>query len=325
VVGFLLTAMPGLTKSAPCSRGELAIAVIAAVTLVVAAVLGAIRVAEVATAASLLLLISAFARRLRSARANRPAEVLFVGFGLLLGLTGAVWQIVLGRFEPFAARLLSLGLVLSLVLGLGGLLVPAFTGMRTPLAIPGLSAAHEKQRRTAFYLVIIAVLAAAFVVESQGWNPLGAWLRAAAATVMVVWVWKLIRLPGRRDAPAWAMWSSGWLILAGLWVVALAPRFGLAALHLIFIGGFSLLTLGVGTRVVVAHGQHPLTDERRVLSWTPIALIAAALISRLAAEWMPTRSNVYLAASGTLWILAWLLWATRGLPRIVTPNRPSHA
>ena len=33
--------------------------------------------------------------------------------------------------------MISLGMVLSLVLGLGGLLVPTFSGMAPPLVVPG--------------------------------------------------------------------------------------------------------------------------------------------------------------------------------------------
>ena len=320
VLGFLLTAMPGLTKGAPCRGSELAIAVASAVTLVASALLGATRVAEIATATSLLLLITAFARRSGHARVPGPAEMVFIGFGLLSGLVGALWQAVTGRFDVFPSRLFSLGLVLSLVLGVGGLLVPAFTGMRMPLAIPGISEPHERRRRLTFYLVVLLGLAGAFVLEARGLDLAGAALRAVAATTMVVWVWKLVRLPGRRDAPAWAMWSSGWLVVAGLWAAVIAPRFTLGALHVVFIGGFSLLTFGIGTRVVVAHGQHPLADEPRVLSWRVITLLAMALLARLAAEWMPARSALFLGASGVLWISAWADWAWRGLPRWMAPR-----
>jgi hypothetical protein len=217
-------------------------------------------------------------------------------------------------------RLVSLGMVLSLVLGLGSLLVPTFAGLPAPLAIPGIAGAHERRGRVRLYAAVIAVFAAAFAAEAAGLPALGAWLRAVAATTMIVWVWKLVRLPARRDAPAFALWGSGWLLLAGLWVVALAPRFTLAGLHLTFIGGYALLTLGIATRVIVSHGRHPLEDERRVLTPWVIGLVLAALVARLAAEWAPARAVILLGASGTLWVAGWLLWAWRAGPR-VAPRR----
>jgi uncharacterized protein involved in response to NO len=162
-----------------------------------------------------------------------------------------------------------------------------------------------------------AVFALAFVAEWAGLAPLGAFLRAGAASAVGLLVWKLWRLPGRRALPAFVLWSLGWLVLTGLWVMALVPTFALGALHLVFIGGFAFLTLGIGTRVVVAHGHHPLTDESRALSPLVVTMVAFAVLARLAAEWMPARASLLLGMSGAVWMLGWLLWAVRALPRIV--------
>jgi len=321
VLGFLLTAMPGFTKGEPCRPWELAIASLGAISIGASAVLGAIRWAEVASATAVLLLIVVIGRRLRPSRSQRPLELMFVGFGLLLGLIGSFVQLASGGASVLAGRLISLGMVLSLVLGLGSLLVPTFTGMRDPLAIPGIAGAHERRGRLVFYVTTMATLAAAFVAEATAHSGLGAWLRALAATAMIVLVWKLVRLPGRRDAPAFAMWSSGWLLLAGLWVAALAPAFTLGALHLVFIGGFALLTLGIGTRVLVSHGRHPLADERRVLSPWVVAIVLTTLLARLAAEAVPGQAVPLLGLSGTLWVVGWLVWAWRAVPRIARTSR----
>jgi len=317
VMGFLLTAMPGLTKGAPCRPLELALATLAALATGVAALLGQFRAVQGSFAASVALLAIILASRLRPLNAPRPVELAFVGFGLLLGLAGGLMQLRAGGIDVFAGRLISLGMVLSLVLGLGSLLVPTFAGMKTPLAIPGVAGAHERRGRVALYAAVIAVLLGAFVAEASGHGAIGAWMRAGVATVMLLWVWKLARLPGKRDLPAFALWCSGWLLLIGLWMVALLPQWRLAGLHVTFIGGYSLLTLAIATRVVVAHGRHPLEDERRVLSPLAAGLLMAALVVRLAAEAAPARATMLLATSGALWGAAWVLWALRAGPRIV--------
>src|SRR5262245_30666710 len=276
VLGFLLTAMPGLTKGPPCRGPELVLAVVSVLSYGFAVLLGAWRAAEAAFAASVALLILVVASRLRPSSSPRPMELLFVGLGLVFGLSGALMQLSTSGLDPFAGRLISLGMVLSLVLGLGGLLVPTFTGMRSPLAIPGIAGPHERRGRAVLYIVLVGALACAFALEAAGLGRAGATVRAASATVMIVLVWKLVRPPGRRDAPAFALWGSGWLLVTGLWLAALAPRYTLAALHVVFIGGFGLLTMGVATRVVVAHGQHPLADERRILA--PL-LVATMLLT----------------------------------------------
>src|SRR5262245_56242734 len=196
VLGFLLTAMPGFTKGEPCRPIELWLAALLAVSMGIAAVLGQTLAANLQFATSLVLMMVVLARRLGPSPSPRPPELVFVGFGLLLGLCGALIQIVRGGIDVFGGRLISLGMVLSLVLGLGGLLVPTFTGMRDPLAIPGVASVHEPRRRLAFYVTMIGLLALAFVAEAidQAW--LGALLRAIPATAMILLVWKLARLPG---------------------------------------------------------------------------------------------------------------------------------
>lgn len=323
VLGFLLTAIPGFTKGERCRPFELAIAVLAALVFGLAALAGQMLVAESAFTGSVLMLLAAVARRVRRARIAPPLELMFVAFGLLLGLAGGLWLLVeaagsapVTAAPRFGERLVSLGMVLSLVLGVGGLLVPTFAGMRDPLVIPGIAAAHERRGRLAFYATLIAAFALAFVAELAGHRQAGPLLRAIAASTLGLLVWKLWRLPGRRDLPAFVLWTSGWLVIAGLWVAALVPTFQLGGLHLVFIGGFGLLTLGIGTRVVVAHGHHPLADERRTLTPWVVAAVALALLARLAAEWGPGEARLWLGTSGALWMLGWALWAMRALPRI---------
>jgi uncharacterized protein involved in response to NO len=322
VLGFLLTAIPGFTHGERCRPSELAIAALSALAFGVAVLAGRVAVAEGIFVVSVLLLLTAVARRVGWPGIAPPLELMFVAFGLLLGLLGGVVQLAgaagWAETAPRAGeRLISLGMVLSLVLGVGGLLVPVFAGMRDPLVIPGVAGPHERRGRVRLYGGLIACFVLAFALEWLGWPRFGALLRAATATVIGVLVWKLTRLPGRRAIPAFVLWTSGWLVLAGLWVMALAPAFALGALHLVFIGGFAFLTLGIGTRVVVAHGRHPITDERLLISPLVVATVAIALTARLAAEGFPARATLLLGVSGAVWVVGWILWAMRAVPRIV--------
>jgi hypothetical protein len=287
----------------------------------IAALAGQALAAQGVFTLSLGMLLVAVSRRLRRPKVALPLELMFVGFGLLLGLAGGAIQLADALGFPLSAprfgeRMVSLGMVLSLVLGVGGLLVPTFTGMRNPLLIPGVAGAHERRGRLALYVVFIAAFALAFVAELAGHARMGSLLRAATASAIGLMVWKLWRLPGRRDIPAFVLWGSGWLVMAGLWAVAVYPAFTLGGLHLVFIGGFGLLTLGISTRVVVAHGRHPIADERRVLTPLVVTLVMVALLARLAGEWWSARAVHLFATSGTAWTLAWILWGTRALPRI---------
>jgi uncharacterized protein involved in response to NO len=327
VVGFLLTAMPAFTHAARCTGRELA-AAFAAVTLVGAAALGGVEpVVHAAFVLSIATVAVAGVRRVAGNAQKPPEEFLFVALGMLLGtlagllLLAASLGIVLALPDRFAERLVSLGMMLSIVMGVGSLLVPTFAGLRGPLVIPGVATAHERAGRRPLYAGFVSALLAAFVLELAGLPRAGAILRAATVATMGLWVWKLWRLP-RRDVPGWMLWTAGWLLIVGVGMVALWPARAAAGLHVCFLGGFALLTLGVGTRVVVSHGKHPLAIERRVLDGWLLALLAAALFFRLRAEWMPERAAHSLAGSAFFWSVAWGVWAFRALPLLLRPRSP---
>jgi uncharacterized protein involved in response to NO len=133
----------------------------------------------------------------------------------------------------------------------------------------------------------------------------------------VALVWKLTRLPGRRALGAWAMWSAGWLVVLGLWLAAAFPLQAVGFHHLVFIGGYGLLTLAIATRVVVGHGRYPATDEGRVLSAWVVVGVALALALRVTSDWLPPPMQSHaLATSAALWIIAWLAWSLGAMRRI---------
>ncbi|HEY6196765.1 MAG TPA: NnrS family protein, partial [Candidatus Eisenbacteria bacterium] len=293
VCGFLLTAMPAFTHGPVCSRTELAVVSGAVAAFVVLRTL-ALPAAPVAYLAALLALGFTLARRVRPEAAPPPEEFLLVATGMALGLAGAVVEVLaaLGVLpataERAGVRCVSLGMLPALVLGLGGLLVPTFARMRDPLAIAGIARAGDRRRRRAFTLSIAALLVAAVNLDFVGLTTAAGILRALAALASTQLAWKLWRLPGRRDRLSWAIWSAGWCVALGFAAAALAPIQRVEAWHVAFVGGYALLTLGIGTRVVVSHGGHPMADEARVLSWTACgALGLAALVRALGPTFDP--------------------------------------
>jgi uncharacterized protein involved in response to NO len=199
-------------------------------------------------------------------------------------------------------------MVLSIVLGMGGLLVPTFASIREPLVIPGLARPHERLPRRILYTALACLIVGALGLEAAGHPVAAAWVRAAAGSVALLWVWKLLRLPRTRDLFSYCLWTSGWMLLAGLWVPALLPLRSLAGYHVLFIGGLTLLILGIATRVTVRHGGHPSGAEAKVLGIGVAAAVGLSLLGRLGAEILPGQALPWLGVSAGIWILAWLLW-----------------
>jgi len=322
VLGFLLTAIPAFTHGTPCRSWELAGAVTGQLLFGACAWAGFEAGAQAAFVATLAWLAAAAARRVAAAKLPPPEEFLFVGVGLALGLAGGVMQLgmALGAWQEPAPRLgvhvVSLGMVLALVLGVGTMLVPVFAGMRDPLVLPGVAGPHERSHRRGLYVTLASLLVLSFAADAFRVVSLGAWVRVLVAVALGLLGWKLHRRPGRAALAAWALWASGWMVIVGLALAAAFPLRAIAFHHLVFIGGYGLLTLTIGARVVTGHGRHPVTDENRMVTPLVAGLIAAAILARIGAEFAP-RAPHWLGGSAALWIAAWLAWAAGALPRIV--------
>jgi len=322
ICGFLLTAMPAFTHGPRCTPLELG-----AVTLWVGAyvVLRALSVPFAAWAylAALAALGFVLARRLRPGKAAPPEEFLLVGTGLALGLAGAVVQVLVSlgvmpeAAERAGVRCVSLGMLPALVLGLGGLLVPTFARMSDPLTIAGIAKAGERPRRRAFLATVAGLLVLAVNLEFAGQVAPAAWSRALAALLSTQLAWKLWRLPGRRDRLSWAIWTAGWCLALGFLAAAVWPLHRVEAWHVAFAGGYTLLTLGIGTRVVVSHGGHAMSEENAVLSTLAVAaLVAATVVRALAPVLDPARATLHHGIAAALAIVALGGWLLAAWPRL---------
>jgi uncharacterized protein involved in response to NO len=329
VCGFLLTAMPAFTHGPRCSPRELGtVAALVGAHVVLAALgmpaAGPLRsLGPLAFLAALATLAFVVARRVRPGEAAPPEEFLLVGTGLALGLAGAIVQVLasLGRLPEAAVRAgvrcVSLGMLPALVLGLGGLLVPTFARMSDPLTIAGIARAGERPRRRAFVLAVAALLVLAVNLDFAGLIAAAAWCRALAALASTQLAWKVWRLPGRRDRLSWSIWTAGWCLALGFTAAAVWPLHRVEAWHVAFAGGYALLTLGIGTRVVVSHGGHAMSEEGAVLSGLGVAaLIAATLVRALGPVLDPLRATLHHAVAAGLAALAVGGWFVAAWPRI---------
>src|SRR5690606_29979312 len=90
----------------------------------------------------------------------------------------------------------------------------------------------------------------------------------------------------------------------------LYPMHLVTYLHILFIGCFTLITLGVATRVTLAHGSYSTDRETTSKAlWILVACIVLALISR--AFYGHTTGNwkkSFLHLAGTFWFIGLSAW-----------------
>ena len=198
-------------------------------------------------------------------------------------------------------------MVLLLVLGVGGFLGPRLLGFAS-LPVNGMPLPPSDGRRG---LPVIAgsTILLSLVAEYGFGMEWPAYLRAAVVTAVVVDSLQLWRQPAVQTTLSRTVWIAHWLIVAGVWLVAFAPRYRADFLHVLFVGGFSLLILGVGTRVTLSHGGHNLARERR--SWplrVGLTLGLIAMLARVGAPFATASYFEHLALAAVLWMAGMICW-----------------
>jgi uncharacterized protein involved in response to NO len=322
VVGFLGTMIPRRAGSAPMSRFTLLVLAAAVIAVPAAALLGAIRVVELVYVTALLILGGFAARAFvrRTERRPPPPSFILVPIGLVLGMAGAVLigAYLSGRAEAWA---LSLGRQLAQQ-GLMLALIMAVVPLVGPILATGAPSADPPLRRLVVlrlaHLVAGISLAASFLLEEWVSSAGGLLLRATVVAVELLAAGRLLAplaVPGLHRR---MFRIALWVVLVGLMVAGLAPVARIPALHLTFVGGFSLLALAVTVHVTLVHGgrEREARGRPRLVALAGVFTLAAAAV-RYSAEQVPQHYFHALTLAATLWIVAALLWAIYVIRRLV--------
>jgi len=317
-VGVLFTFLPRRTGTAPPSWWQMAIALAAPVVSVASAWFERWLVAQISWIVLIAVLVGFVVRRARYARGRVPPSFVWIAAGLLMGAAGALlaglgatldaphfWLHLAGR------GLLLQGLFTGLVLGIGGLLLPALTRGVDP-------AAASRPRPWTYWVhgLLAAAFAASFFLEHRLSVPAAYALRAAITLSVVIASLEAMQpptLPGlHRRVARFAVW----MLPAGYLWVAVAPEYRRAGLHLVFLGCFTALVLAVSTQVSFTQGgRGELLRGRPWQLVASCALLVAALLSRVLLEVDPPHFHLWLGASAAAFLSATVPWAALALAR----------
>jgi uncharacterized protein involved in response to NO len=312
IAGFLLTAVPRFTGTDPPSRPvQLWLAAIL-LTSVAASELRAFAVGTTLFVAAHAMLLVLVGRRFVRRQQQPPASFVAIGIGLVAGalaaviMAGVALELLPAAWDLTGKRLLTEGMVLLLVVGVGGFLGPRLLGFAA-LPQPGQMRAGSTLPWAVAGLAIFVSVPAEYGFD-LAWMAL---VRAAVVTSAIVPTLQLWRAPAVRTTLAWTVWIANWLIVAGVWHAALAPRYRVDFLHMVFVGGFSLLILAVATRVTLSHGGKDPALERR--SWPlriGLTLGLIAMLARVGAPFATASYFEHLAFAALLWIAGVLFWGS---------------
>lgn len=318
-VGFLMTAGANWTGINPMPPRALAVAsslwLIARIGFLLPS-LAAFWVSAVAELAFFLLAAAGMGRSVVVSRNQRNAAVplLLAGLGALdamylsAALDGGDYAVLMQRLQ---AALVLMALVALLV---GRRVIPFFAMRATPgLTIPMHTHSGWVQLGASAFAVV-ALLA------GWGWLTALACLVAGALALIQIVSWKPLAV--RSNALLWILYVGYATLGLGLLLAAAhaanldVPR--VLSVHVIAMGGFSVLIIGMVTRTALGHLGRPLATDKTIRAsyW----LILTAVVLRLAAVAPMAASPWLLRAAALAWIGGLGLYLWQFVPMLIRPR-----
>lgn len=304
--GFLMTAVPRFTGSFRAQWYEVVVSLVSLILLILfssRSVLGASLVLILGNGN----LVFFFLRRYFYRKVDLPKVFMFVPMSLLVSVLGHLFIVleqmgfissdyyILGRSLAFTA------MVMGLILGVGSRLVPMITGL-------GIS----KLNHSGLLYLIILNFFLSFIIQIF-WNvPVGLGLRTVSIFYVAFGLWNIHRRPLNPSKLSFGLWLSCWGIVIGSLGSFLMPSYLIHWSHIIYICGFGLMTLMIGSRVILSHGGFDLNkigEHYQVIAVFICLLIAG--VSRLLLFEFPDQTKEILLFSASFWIFGLVFWWIR--------------
>lgn len=305
VAGFLMTAVPKMTSTKHAQLIEISVAL---ALIFIQIILNVRNLTDVSVFVFLLQNLFLLFFILRRFLVNR--KVPFFGFVFLpIGFIQSILGVILlfytrdrSLFILFAGE----AFILNLILGLGSRLIPVIS--RLPNAL--LPDERSKSDSSTWPIVILLLVNLGYFFEAFGFRDFGIALRVFGSFLAAIKLLKLFIKP-----VTWSYVGIGlktsvvFLILGQILSLSFFDSI-IAGQHIIYIGSFSIITLLVATRVMLAHGGQSLNYEvsSKRLIFILILILFATLLRFLVRNDI---SNFLLSTSALFFILALALWLVK--------------
>ncbi len=305
VSGFLMTAVPKMTGTFPAAWVEILGASFLALLQAPVNLTLPGGWAVGLFSAQILFLLACLARRFLRNPVLPFSGFIFLPAAFLQALLGvAVFFLSDGNRRDAVTLLSSEAFLANLILGLGSRLVPVISRLPNALMPDQRSAVHQWTPP----VTVLVLVNSSYWLEMAGFSPfLAGGLRLLGFGFAAVKLLGLLENPVSWSAIGVGLKGAVTLLLLGEALRFVAPASALAALHLTYIGGFSLVTFLISTRVMLAHGGADLHYEvgsPRV--WAMGGLFAGAAMARFMAganftsPWILLSVTLFLSGAG-LW------------------------
>ncbi len=314
VIGFLGTAGPRLLDAEPLQTWEAGGLLFLQISSAALHLAQRPFVGDLLFLALLLFFLATLLRRASARTDLPPPSFVLVSFGFANAIGGLLLILFLSR-NPFwhqtGTLLLNEGFIALPILGVGAFFFPKLLGSEgTPEPADLRIAAARWRRGAALAWLCALVFSSSFPIEAGGWTRSAALLRGLTSLWYFFAQGRLLDRAAGQPFLARCFQLGALLLITGFFLAAIFPSYRLANLHVVFIGGFSVILFTVSTRVVLGHSGHADLFQRRLPFLVgALSLLFLAMLTRGSAEIFLDGRDRQLVYAALIWLVAVSLWA----------------
>lgn len=317
IIGFLGTALPKMLSAPSLKVWQISALFFTFVGLLVAHGFMLTRIGDLLFITTFIMFVGFVLPRILVRKSTVAPPVVLAGLGLVCGIVGTALLLRQeAEFYAFAQRLLFQAFVMLPILGVGSFFFPMLMGAESK------SYPTRKLwlRKAVVCLIFGVVLVYSYWLDSQAQGKWGQWLRLALCAYWFLCEVDILKPSKNPGLTPFAIKVGVLCILVGISATAIFDHFRIALEHTIYLGGFSLITLIVATRVIYGHsGQGDKFKSWGKALSSCLVLILLAMITRVLADFFPDSRNSHLVYAAIYWLVVCVIWGCVVLPSVLRP------
>lgn len=304
ITGFLMTAVPKMTNTALAGGVEIFLPTFMVLLQWYFNLRNQTNFSVFLYLGQVLFLVVFIGRRYLISKQIPFEGFVFLPFAFLISLI-ALFSFVSGVNQDIALVYKYSGeaFLLNLICGLGSRLVPVLS--RFKMAInPDVAG----QKNKLFKQLLFAIgLNLSFLADFLGFQVAGYLMRIAFLIFFSIFQFRIFEIPTQKTLLVWGFRASVFSLMLSYFLILFNLSYSIPSLHFIYIGGFSLMALMVGTRVSLVHGGRSLELEQTSKSIIVVilAIMAASILRYFAGA---DAFGSALTMAGIFFLIALLVW-----------------
>lgn len=299
-----MTAVPKMTRSAPASDFEILLALLFCVAHWFFYLLPILNFSVYVFALQLSFIFVFIVKRVLKTKIIPFEGFVFLLFAFVLAWFGIIWTLFAsqGDFKYFY-MFCGEAFILNAICGIGVRLIPVIA--RAPAAL-----AVDRISRFPAYLEFIIygfLLNLTYILEFLGYTQLAYSGRLVFLIFFAVFKFKIFQKPVQITVVGLGLKAALLGLITGYGLLTFNIGGYLAGMHVVYICGFTLLTIMVASRVAIAHGQRSINLEIRSIPLIfTVGLFLAATVLRYSVLGIHQTKAVVMAA--LLFLAALWIW-----------------